>query len=45
MDRLHGKKYISGARSKAKSAALPGDAARRSEELFEKHVGKKNEGR
>jgi len=45
MDRLHGKKYISGARSTAQSATLPGDAVRRSEELFEKHVGKKKEGR
>jgi hypothetical protein len=44
MDRLHEKKYISDPRSKAKSVALLGDAARRSKELFERHFGKKNEG-
>ena len=44
MNRLHEKKYISDPRSKAKSVALLGDAARRSEEFFEKHFGKRNEG-
>ena len=41
MNRLHEKEYISDPRSKAKSVALIGDAARRSEELFEKYFGKK----
>ena len=41
VNRLHEKKYITDPRSKAKSVALLGDAARRSEELFEKHFGKK----
>ena len=34
MNRLHEKKYIADPRSKAKSVALIGDAARRSEELL-----------
>lgn len=41
MNRLHEKNYITDPRSKAKSVALLGDAARRSEELFEKHFGRK----
>jgi len=41
MNRLHEKGYITDPRSKAKSVALLGDAARRSEELFQKHFGKK----
>jgi hypothetical protein len=41
MNRLHEKKYISDPGSKAKSVALLGDAARRSEKLFQKHFGKK----
>ena len=41
MNRLHEKKYIGDPRSKTKSVALLGDAARRSNELFEKHFGRK----
>ena len=41
MNRLHEKGYITDPRSKAKSVALIGGAAQRSEELFEKHFGKK----
>ncbi len=41
MERLHEKRYISDPRSKSRSVAVLGNAAQRSEELFEKYFGRR----